>query len=186
VWKLKNVFNKQPLEIVREHLGKHMFLSVVIFFIVSTGFALSSGYWIGILSVPQEYCETIYVSENLWCERIDVVRDDVNAQWNIFLVLDNLGRENLTVTMVLLNRHEIYENSLNRSPSVFGNNATVTPMPPLTFAGLSGTYEKVNLDSKTMIVTLKYGTLGFVSGYTVEIYFHTETGMDYLISVTLP
>lgn len=58
--------------------------------------------------------------------------------------------------------------------------------PPLPFKGLSGTYEKVNLDSKTIIVTLKYGTLGFVSGSTVEIYFHTETGMSYLISATLP
>ena len=163
---------------------KRPFLSVTILFVASVGVALGSGYWLGALSVPQEHYEILEVEEHLWCEHTSVVRDDINNQWNMSFVLDNLGWENLTVAMVLLNRHHICGTRFN--PSVFGDNATVMPRPPLTFKGPSGTYEKVNLDTKTITVTLKYGTLDFVSGSTAEIYFHTESGMDYLISVTLP
>ena len=166
-------------------------LSFAILFVVSGGVAFGSGYWLGALSVPSEYIEILDIREGLWCARTDVIKDDANSQWNISATLENMGLENTTVAMVLLNGHEIYENRLNRSPSVFGDNVTVSSLP-LTIKGLSidrtidRPYGHTALYSGTITVTLKYDTPDFVSGSTVEILFHTESGLSYRISVTLP
>jgi len=160
-------------------------LSLAILFVVSAGAAFGSGYWFGVLSVPQEYYEILDIREGLWCARTDVVKDDANSQWNISATLENMGRDNTTVATVLLDGHEIYEDGLNRSPSVFGDNVTISSLP-LTIEGLSGTYGHTTLYSGVITVTVKYGTLDFVSGSALEITFHTESGLSYRISVTLP
>jgi len=185
------LFTRRSLEIVGEQLKKHALLSTMTTFIVSIGLAFGSGYWLGVLSVPSEYIEILDINEGLWCARTDVVKDDANCQWNISAILENKGRDNITVTMVLLEGYDIYENRLNRSPSVFGDNVTVSSLP-LTIEGLTTDfsidrpYGHTTLYSAVITVTVKYGTLDFISASTVEIMLHTESGLSYRIMVTLP
>ena len=185
------LFTRRSLEIVGEHLRKHALLSTVMLSIVSIGLAFGSGYWLGVLSVPSIFIETHDIREGLWCARTDVVKDDANCQWNISATLENMGRDNTTVTMVLLNRHQIPDDRWSRRASIFGDNVTVSSLP-LTIEGLTTDfsidqpYGHTTLYSGVITVTVKYGTLDFVSGSPVEIMFHTESGLSYRILVTLP
>ena len=185
------LFTRRSLEIVGELLKKHALLSTMTTFIVSIGLAFGSGYWLGVLSVPSMSMEILDINEGLWCARTDVVKDDANSQWNISATLENMGRDNTTVTMVLLNRHTIPDDKWSRRASVFGDNVTVSSLP-LTIEGLTTDfsidlpYGHTTVCSGVITVTVKYGTLDFVSGSTAEMMFHTESGLSYRIMIILP
>ena len=166
--------HKNTLEMIRNNS-----LPLLILIVVSLGVGLSIGYWSGTLRVPEE---DDYVRENLWWLSTEVVRDDIHGQWNISTILENRGGDNSTVGMVIL------DGAATRS---FGENVTVSPLPLL----IEGAFNYcVTPPNGTITTTVKYGTtyamkyrtLNFTSGTTIEIKYHTNAGLDYPLSVTLP
>ena len=152
---------------------KRLFLSVTILFVASVGVALGSGYWLGALSVPQDD----YVKENLWLLDNEVTKDDTNGQWIVTTTLENRGLDNTTIVNVYIDEKNIAENLLRE-------NVTISPDLPILIKGVMHYSDKAG--KETITATIRYGTLNLESGITIEMRFHTNAGMDYPISVTLP
>jgi hypothetical protein len=133
------------------------------------GISLGSGYWLGTANVPEDP----YVRENLWCVVTDVVRDDDHSQWNITATFENYGRDDSTILSVYIN---------GKIPTYF---VSVHDLP-LTLKGHSGSYEQTTVDSRNLLLTMKYGILDIISNSTIEIIFHSSAGQDYPMFVTLP
>ena len=152
----------------------------MILLVVSIGVAFGVGYWSGTLNVLRDKNEG--VCENLWLLGTEVVKNDVNNQWNISVTLENRGQENSTVDYVLINRRDINPKIVPADP--IAENVTVSPSLPVEIKGcfFYGDYP----GNRTITITIKYDTLDFSSGITIEIIFHTEAGWDYPVSIILP
>jgi len=151
--------------------------SLIVLLAVSIAVAFSMGYWSGMLSVQKDENE---VPENLWLLSNQAIRDDANNQWNISVTLENLGRANSTVVLVLINGKDPNPKIV---PPAFGKNVTVFSLPLV----IKGVFHYADRPGNgTIIITIKYGTLDFSAGTKLEIRFHTSAGCDYPVSVILP
>jgi len=158
--------------------------SLLILLAVLTGVAFCSGYWLGILSIPEEYPK--YIRERLWLMGSQVVRDDENGQWNISVILQNKGQDNSTIEFLLFEGQNLFVWIPNNDPMFLDviSNITVSPLPIFEIKGAR--HYGDNVENKTITIAIKYGTEGFTSEATIEIIFHTSAGVDYPVTVTLP
>ena len=158
-------------------------IPLLILIVTSLGIGLGIGYWSGTLQAPED---DEYVRQDIWWLGTEIVKDDVNGQWNISTTLENRGCDNATVVLINLNREASItgqDTDLNIFPSAIEGNVTVSPLP----MPINGVFSYGEIPPNgTITLTMKYDTLGYTSGTTIEVIYHTSAGVDYPLFVTLP
>ncbi len=162
-------------------MKRNQFMLLLTLLAVSVGVAFSVNYWLGILGGYGSASGIEYGQpENLWWLGTEIVKDDVNSQWNISVTLENMGRANSTVVLVLIDGKSPNPNIV---PPAFGNNVTVSPLP-LELKGCFKYEDRPGVG--TITVSIKYGTADFSSGTKIELTFHTNNGWNYPLWISLP
>jgi hypothetical protein len=123
--------------------------------------AITVSFWMGGLASQLARSEQVEIS-NAYANKLD------DGGWNITVQLRNTGSMDSTLNLLLINGKQL-------SDYGSGTVATAPSLPLVVEAGYS----------KTVIISVKNGTTGFITGATIDLVLCSSAGRQYPQEVML-